>query len=503
MKVLGSKKSIISVSVAALLLSGCVSTDKIALYSESRAGFATVAEKTRIATGGKQTVWIQNQAQNRDVFKRVHALTQNKMISGDTAVQVALLNNRELQAAYTDIGLGAADVWQQALPTNPKASLSIMGIGSPDLGLFRTLEGMISNNIFAIITQDRRVDLADSKFRQAQLKAAFETLTLATSTRKAWIKAVSSTEMVTYLERAKVTSDSAAQLALKLGESGAMPKVGQAREFAFDAELAGQLASARLQAKLAKEELSQVMGLWGAEIDYLIPNALPPLPKSPILKDRIEKEALMRRVDLQVSKLDLEITAKSFGLTQATRYVTDLDLSAGLGAERGIDTKYELNGGNLVENSKVNTPITPQFQANFTIPIFDSGKARMRMAELSYMKSANLLAAKAVNVRAEARQAYISYRSNYDIARHYRDTVLPLRKKVEEEAVLTYNGMISNTFELLTDTRNKINAELAANTAKRDFWMSDAELTSAIYGGGRGMMKTTESATATGQSGGN
>ena len=197
---------------------------------------------------------------------------------------------------------------------------------------------------------------------------------------------------------------------------------------------------------------------------------------------------MKRRVDLQVAKLELEITAKSFGLTEATRYVTDLELVAGFEAEREIETEYELHRGKLEEEKTRKTVTTPQVEIEFVIPIFDSGKARMRKAELSHMRSANLLAAKAVNVRSDARKAYIAYRSNYDIARHYRDTVVPLRKKVEEEALLTYNGMITNTFELLADTRNRINADLTANNAKRDFWMSDADMSAAIYGGGSGAM---------------
>ena len=88
----------------------------------------------------------------------------------------------------------------------------------------------------------------------------------------------------------------------------------------------------------------------------------------------------------------------------------------------------------------------------------------MRKAELAYMQAANRLAEKAVNIRSEARSAYTAYRSTYDIARHYRDAVVPLRTMIEEESLLTYNGMITNTFELLADTRAKINAHCSAST---------------------------------------
>jgi outer membrane protein TolC len=130
--------------------------------------------------------------------------------------------------------------------------------------------------------------------------------------------------------------------------------------------------------------------------------------------------------------------------------------------------------------------VTPQVELEFAIPIFDSGKARMRKAELSYLQAANVLAEKAVNVRSEARGAEVAYHASYKIARHYRDVVVPLRTTVEEEGLLSYNGMITNTFELLTDVREKLAAQLEAANAKRDFYLAQAELTAAIYGGGSG-----------------
>jgi len=122
----------------------------------------------------------------------------------------------------------------------------------------------------------------------------------------------------------------------------------------------------------------------------------------------------------------------------------------------------------------------------FAIPIYDTGKARMRKAELSYLQAANVLAEKAVNVRSEARGAEASYHAAYKIARHYRDVLVPLRTTVEEEGLLSYNGMITNTFELLTDVREKLGASLEAANAKREFYMAQADLTAAIYGGGEG-----------------
>jgi outer membrane protein TolC len=431
------------------------------------AGFATVSARTD-AVLGKSTVWIQNSGEAKAVADKVKVLTQGKTVSADTAVQVALLNNKGLQAAYAEIGLSAADVWQETLLENPRISVGVMGIDAA-----RTIEAAVVTNIFALATRPRRVALADTRFRQSQLRAAEGTLALAAATRRAWIDAVYAREKVSYLNVAQDAADAASALAKKLGESGAFTKTGQAREHVFYAELAGETASARLESRQAKEELTRLMGLWGYGIDFKLPTALPSLPKRAKAKRLIEAEALNNRVDLEVARLELEALAQSYGLTQATRLVSDFDVLAGVEIEREQE-----------EDGATKTSVSANAEVEFVIPIFDTGKARLRKAEFSYMQAANLLAEKAVNIRSEARAAYDAYRSTYDIARHYRNSVIPLRTKIEEESLLTYNGMITNTFELLADTRAKIDSIVLSLNAKRDFWLADVNLLTAVHGGG-------------------
>lgn len=462
-------RKLAAIAVFPAILGGCVSN---AEYAKKEAGFATVSATTR-AVAAKDAVWIQNQQQAKSLSTQVKALlSRKKTLDVETAVQIALFNNKGLQAAYADLGDGAADAWQTTMLLNPTVSVGLKGIGTPELEAFRTIEGAITTNILALITKKRDVKLADTRFRQAQLNAAIQTLRLATETRHAWINTVAAYENVGQLQRAQTAADAASELAEKLGETGAMAKGPQAREHAFAAELTAEAAKARLAARLAKEELTRLMGLWGSDMDYQIPNSLPPLPKTIAQRDMIEADALGNRIDLRVAKLELEASARSYGLTEATRYVTDLELLTGFEAERSS------------EDGRKKTELTGSAEIGFAIPIFDSGKARMRKAELAYMRAANKLAEKAVNVRSEARSSYQAYRSSLDIARHYRNNVVPLRARVEEQSLLTYNGMITNTFELLTDTREKINAILLSVNAKRDFWLAEANLAPAVYGGG-------------------
>jgi outer membrane protein TolC len=471
---------LLSSLILPLVAAGCVTTD----YSATDAGFANTSLKANEATG-KQTIWVQNQKQAQTTRDRVKALMARKTIDVETAVQVALLNNKGLQASYADLGDSAADAWQTQLSVFPTFSVGLTGIGTPGLEAYRILEGAIAANILALATYDRNIQLADNRFRQAQLKAAIATVSLAAETRRAWIRAVAAWENVAYLNQAKVAADAASELAKKIGEAGSMPKAEQAREHVFYAELTGETAKARLEAKLAKEELIRLMGLSGSDIEFQIPNRLPNLPKALIKRDDIEAETIHKRMDLQVSRLELQATAQSYKLEDVTRIVTDIELVGTWEKERER------------EDGKILSDISKTASLEFTIPIFDSGQARLRKGELAYMRAANQLAELAVNVRSEARSAYLAYKSNYDIARHYRNNVLPLRNAIEQQSMLTYNGMITSTFELIADTREKIDSTILAVKAKRDFWLAEANLSPVIYGGSAGSAsKKTEVASA-------
>ncbi len=446
-----------------LVLAGCATQAEIAEFSDPSRGFAEVRDTTRDTTN-KDSVWIQSHQEAEAAATRVHKLIHGKTINAETAVQAALLSNKGLQAAYAEIGVSAADVWQEALPANPKLTVMFSQIG-----VARTIESLITANIARAISYKARLSVAEAKLRKSQLQAIEATLRVANETRVAWINSVSAWERAGHVKQAIAAADAGSELAKQLGETGAIPKAAQAREHVNYAELTAQLASARLEAREAKQVLIRKIGVWGKETKFSVPNRLPSLPRTITRKRSIAAEALRNRIDLTIAMADLEIVARTYGLTKATRYVSDLDLSGGVEIERGEDGGDEVSG---------------VIEFDFVIPIFDSGQARLRKAELAYMRAANLVAQRAVEIRSEARAAYEAYRGRYDIARHHLDAVAPLRKVLQEQALLNNNGMITSTFELLQDVRAKVNSDLQADNAKRDFWLAEAGLKSVIYGGG-------------------
>jgi outer membrane protein TolC len=89
-------------------------------------------------------------------------------------------------------------------------------------------------------------------------------------------------------------------------------------------------------------------------------------------------------------------------------------------------------------------------------------------------------------VRSEARDAYRTYRSTYDIAQHYQREVLPLRKIISDEMQLRFSSMQVDIFALVTEGRQRLASLRAAIDAKRNFWKAQSDLQTAVNGGGAG-----------------
>lgn len=385
-------------------------------------------------------------------------------LSVQAAVRVALLNNKGLQAAYNELGFAEAVMVEASLPPNPTFSLS--HISTP---VELDVERRIVANILALATLPARAEIAAERFRQAQLRAAEETLRVGAETRRSYYQAVAALQLVASLVQAASAADAAAKLAKQLGETGAMNKLDRAREDAFYADLVTQLATARQNATSGRERLVRAMGLWGNDLNFKLPQALPVLPKRPQTVLAAETDAIRRRVDLQIIRIELDALAKSYGLTNATRFINLLEVS---GVSR---TQHETGGAHGTGGG---------VEVDFQIPIFDFGEVRYRQAGEVYMQAVNRLTEKAINVRSEAREAYQAYRSSYDIADHYRREVLPLRKIISDETMLRYGAMQIDVFSLLTEARQRIAANIAAIGAQKSFWLASTNLEAAVVGGG-------------------
>ncbi len=416
---------------------------------------------------------------------QVVSLLQGQL-SADNAVQIALLSNRDLQAAYNDLGISEAAYVQASLPKNP--GISLMRYGGTGVANF---EVRLIANLLDLITLPARTKIAAERYRQAKHTAVQATLSLAADVRRAFVRAVAAERQVRFLDQARQTADAAARLVAKLGEAGQGDQLDQAELAAFYAELSVRVGQARLTARRERETLTRLMGLWGGDTSFRLPDDLSPLPERPEAMDAVEVEAINRRVDLLIARHDIAALAQALKLTEATRYVSMLQLAGLFNSESAnplTNTNTDINRGGVA--------------LDFDIPIFDTGEAKLRSARETYMRALNRLAARAVNARSEARIAYDTYRGTYDIARFYESRVLPLRDVVSRQIALRYTTAVNtgesmrvDLFKVLIDTRIRITATASALDARRDFGLAEVDLQAALTFGSGGGQRGTDNST--------
>jgi outer membrane protein TolC len=436
-------------ALSTLALGGCstFSTD---------GGFSDVGTIARERLG-KDVKWVKNERDAADVRAKVKELLASPL-TADAAVQIALINNRGLQATYAELGIAESDLVQAGRLRNPGFSFARLTRGD-DLDIERTF----LFDVLGLITMPIRTELERQRFELTKGRVAAEMMQVAADTRRAYVSAIAAQEGVKYMEQVKLAAEASAELARRMAAAGNLSKLDQQREQLFYAEVTAQLARVRQAALAERERLTRLMGLWGSDIGFALPERLPELPAGPREIADLESQALKQRLDVQGALKEAENVAASLGLTRATGFVNVLEVG------------YQRNSG-------TSRPRQTGYEIELRLPIFDWGSARVARAEHIYMQAVNRAADIAIRARSEVREAYAAYRTAFDLARHYRDEIVPLRKRISEENVLRYSGMLISVFELLADARQQVASVNAYIEALRDFWLAETRLQLALTG---------------------
>ncbi len=440
---------LLALLVGAAVLGGCAS------FSPD-GGFAVV-EKTAKDRLGKELQWARSDADQNAITQRVQQLLA-RPLGVDDAVQVALLNNRGLQASFQELGISEATFVQAGRLPNPGFSF-----GRTSRGDEREIERGLHFNLARLIAMPFVVEMEARRFGQTQGMVAMSVLALAADTRKAYYNAVAAEETVRYMRQVMQAAEASAELARRMEQVGNFNKLQRAREQVFYADAAQNLARAEQAQRASRERLTRLMGAWGAQTQFTLPARLPDLPQAVQDLPDIERTAMAQRLDVQGARLAAEQTARNLGLTRGTRFINVLELG-------------------LARNGSNEEPTQRGWEVGLELPLFDWGSARVAKAEAVYMQTVHRAAETAVNARSEVREAYGAYRTAYDIARHQRDEVVPLHQRIAEENLLRYNGMLIGVFELLADARTQIASVNASIEALRDFWVAQADLDMALIG---------------------
>ena len=395
-------------------------------------------------------------------------------VTVDSAVRIALLNNPSLQASMATLGVSDADRVQMGRLPNPHFS-----IGRFTEGDKLEIERILRFDVIGLLTLPWKAKWQGQQHEMAKLMAAQDVVMLASSTRKAWITAVAAQQTAIYMRDVKDAADASAELARRMARLGNWSRLQQAREQVFLADATAQLARAEQANFSEREKLIRLMGLWGQQINFTLAERLPDLPKTVTEMTDVEAQALRSRLDVRSAVSESGYVADQMGFKTVMGYFDGLGLS--------------LTNSTTFDNAEQRQEARRGFEIELPLPIFDWGGARNARSKAMYLQSAARVREVAVKARSEAREAYHGYRTAYDLATHYRDEVVPLRKFINDEIVLRYNGMLASVWDLLADTRMQVMSINSAIEAQRDFWLAEADLQTTLTGTSAGGLASLRS----------
>ena len=439
-----------------LTLAGCASVNFDQAISDSN-------QNAGLFTSGH--LELSQTAEQNAARSKIAAEILAKTLNSDDAVRLALANSPAVQTLLAQSWVDMSAANQIGRIANPLFKFDRVTF-KDELELGRIL----SFGLLDLLTLPRRQAIAQSQIAQAKVQLSANVVEQVTQIRQAWVRAVSGGQALQYAEQISTTAQASAELAKRMQQVGNFNKLQRARQQVFYADSVAQLASAQQNALAAREELVRQLGLTDAQASTLkLPDRLPDLPKDVRAPDLVSSTATDQRLDVQLARGQLDAAGKTQGLNLLTSLI-DIEL--------GIirSTTFDNSGGAGKGFAKRGNEL------GIRLPVFDWGNAKRDAMNAQSIAAANRYESTVRGATSQLRESYSAYRTAYDVARHYRDEVLPLRKTMAEENVLRYNGMLIGVFELLADTRDQISSVVTAINAYQQFWLADAALSASMIG---------------------
>lgn len=384
-------------------------------------------------------------------------------LTADGAVRLALEFSPGVQRLLAERDLALATATQSARLPNP-----VLAYGRLRAGDVAEIDRALRLSLLDVLLWPQRRRLAASDRTQVRMRSAADVLRVAAATRRAWVEAITAKQSEKYAEQVRQSAAWGAELARRMLAAGNFSRVEQAEEDLYSLEAANELARGRLEAQRTREVLTRLMGLPGDMAAQLqLPNGLPDLPAAAEEASILPGRTISERIDVSLARAQLDYAARSLGLTRVIGTVGALEVA-------GTSNSVPEGGGKALKG----------YEIDVQLPLFDFGDARRAGARAAYLAALNRSASVIASAESSLRETYQAYRIALEIARRYRDEIVPVRQAISEENQLRYNGMLISVFDLLADARARVSSVRQAIAAQRDFWLADAALRLELIGGG-------------------
>jgi cobalt-zinc-cadmium efflux system outer membrane protein len=434
-------------------LSACTSTSTDNAFTDVQQILSDRTQNHRIH-------WNKNSPADAAVAAEIQKLLAAEL-TPQAAVQIALLNNRSLQATYEDLSIAQADLVAAGLLRNPifEADIRLPAAGAGGTGL----ELALVQDFIDLLYIPLRTQLASAALQRAKLRLAGNVIDLAGQTRAAFYDLQAA--MQTQELRQQVVSATAAayELAQRLRTAGNIRELDLHNERALYEQSKIDLRAAELQTLRARERLNTLMGLWGEQTQWTIAARLPDIPADDPPLDNLERTAITRSLDLDIARQQIIESGNSLGIAQPLALLGEFE--AGATAEREPEGHWSVG---------------PTFA--IPIPLFNQGQPQVARAQAELRRARQNYYASAVAIRSQVRTARAALIAARETAIYHHKVLLPLRKKILDETLLQYNAMQIGAFQLLLAKQQQIETANAYIRALHAYWLARTELDQILSG---------------------
>src|SRR5947209_9578957 len=405
---------------------------------------------------GKRVQWNRGSAEDAQAQTAVASLL-SRPLTADSAVQIALLNNHNLQATYEDLGIAQADLVEAGLLRNPIFTFERRLPG-------QALEADLLKEFIDILLLPLRKRIAAAQFEAAKLRVGHEILNLAGEVRAAFYEHQGDQQLVDLRKTVAEATERSAETALRMQQAGNLKNLDLATEQASHAQAKIELAKAQSEAVQTREKLNKLMGAFGAQTNWTVASRLPDLPSGEVSTSQLESRAIQQRLDLGAARQQFIAEARARGIARAEAILQ--------GAEFGGHYEHEIEGSVHSIGPSVNVPI----------PIFNQGQAADARSSAKLRQSEQRYLALAADIRSDVRAARDKMLLSRRQVEYFKSTALLTRTRVTEESQLEYNAMQIGPFQLLQAKQEEVKTGADSVEALRDYWVAHAELEKAVGG---------------------
>ncbi len=439
-------------------LAGC-------LFAASLSGCASVSAADGVdgvnravsARSDVRSTWLRDRAAD-SVAAAYAEQALRGVVPVDTAIRVALVRNKRLQATFEDLGIAQADVVQAGLLANPLFSAGGFradggGAGIVQLGL--------ALPFIDYLQRPARRGAARQAYAAEQSRVAAAVIALVADVRVAYAEAQAAEQMEELRATVLQATEASAIAASALHDAGNVSDFDLAQQQAMAADARLALFTARGERRAHFAALARVMGVtsdtsWTPSPRLGMPtDTLSPVPLLAPL-------AQARNLELRAAFESAAAAGRLAGL--ANTFALLPDGSIGVGRETDPDGRF--TGATLT----------------VPLPLFDQGQGRVARARATFRQAVDRHDALAVEIAADVEALAARVEAARERALHLQRTVLPLRAKLVAESQRFVNAMEQSVFTLLLARQAEIDAGQAYVEALRDYWSLRARLEQAVGG---------------------